>query len=497
MNIQVKKSLPMIFPPLPWKNHKIGSYYLRQTAFSKIVPDHFEAASLYEKTDISKVMKVLDTLGSVKWRINKKVLDIVEYVWATGGGKSYIPKRFNERVVTNSMIKEAKDFKEKIKLLKESQINREMHSLRCDFMLKMQIARDFANCSELFYPHNIDYRGRAYPISPHLNHLGSDLNRGLLEYTEAKPLGKSGLRWLKIHLANVIGKDKLPLDQRDKYVDSIIDTVHKCAKDPFKNTEWLDTENPWQVIATMIEVSNAYRGSNPEGYKTNLHVHVDGSCNGLQHYSALGRDFKGGYEVNLVNRERPGDVYSKVLEIVLNKIKNESNPNDVKYAELLRAEGLVNRRVIKQTVMTSVYGVTLVGARDQIKKQLKEKEIFDPQTLFYVSMYLAKKTIESIGDLFKEANQIKAWLTKCALIISQSGNTVKWITPLGLPCIQPYKRLSESDLIKTHAQGVIVISNYDSQPVNKKKQGSAFPPNYIHSLDSSHMMLTCLKATEK
>jgi len=81
--------------------------------------------------------------------------------------------------------------------------------------------------------------------------------------------------------------------------------------------------------------------------------------------------------------------------------------------------------------MTSVYGVTLIGARDQIKRQLKDTKHFDPSTLFYVSMYLAKKTIESIGDLFSEANKIKEWLTKCALIISYSGNTVKWITPLG------------------------------------------------------------------
>jgi DNA-directed RNA polymerase len=112
--------------------------------------------------------------------------------------------------------------------------------------------------------------------------------------------------------------------------------------------------------------------------------------------------------------------------------------------------------------MTSVYGVTLIGARDQIKKQLKDKGIFDPQTLFYVSMYLAKKTIESIGDLFKNANAIKAWLSKCALSISSGGYQVNWTTPLGLPCVQPYKKLSEIDLITTHAQGVTVISDYDS-----------------------------------
>lgn len=90
-----------------------------------------------------------------------------------------------------------------------------------------------------------------------------------------------------------------------------------------------------------------------------------------------------------------------MLDIVLEKIRNEANPDLIKYSELLSKDKVVNRRVIKQTVMTSVYGVTLMGARDQIKRQLKESNLFDPQMLFGLSMYLAKKTIESIGDLFR------------------------------------------------------------------------------------------------
>jgi DNA-directed RNA polymerase len=62
------------------------------------------------------------------------------------------------------------------------------------------------------------------------------------------------------------------------------------------------------------------QSKNPEQYETSLHVHVDGSCNGLQHYTALSRDLNGGYEVGLMDRDRPGDVYSKVLDIVLEKV---------------------------------------------------------------------------------------------------------------------------------------------------------------------------------
>jgi len=57
----------------------------------------------------------------------------------------------------------------------------------------------------------LDFRGRVYPIPPHLNHIGADLSRGLLEFSEGNPLGDTGLRWLKIHLANKMGKDKLSI----------------------------------------------------------------------------------------------------------------------------------------------------------------------------------------------------------------------------------------------------------------------------------------------
>jgi DNA-directed RNA polymerase len=67
----------MIYKPMEWKNIRIGSYYLRQTQFSKIVPNHKEAQGMYEISDISVPMKVLDQLGQVQWRINKLVLDVI------------------------------------------------------------------------------------------------------------------------------------------------------------------------------------------------------------------------------------------------------------------------------------------------------------------------------------------------------------------------------------------------------------------------------------
>lgn len=43
----------------------------------------------------------------------------------------------------------------------------------------------------------------------------------------------------------------------------------------------------------MIDYANAYNSPNPSEYISHIHIHQDGSCNGLQHYAALGRDIEG------------------------------------------------------------------------------------------------------------------------------------------------------------------------------------------------------------
>jgi len=74
---------------------------------------------------------------------------------------------------------------------------------------------------------------------------------------------------------------------------------------------------------------------------------MDGTCNGLQYYAALGRDVKGGKSVNLVPSDVPQDVYGEVLEIV----KATVGENKGDKWELLRAnKWLLARKTVKTTV---------------------------------------------------------------------------------------------------------------------------------------------------
>ena len=68
---------------------------------------------------------------------------------------------------------------------------------------------------------------------------------------------------------------------------------------------WQQADSPWQLLAVCYDLQAALSSGEPESYCSRLPVHQDGSCNGLQHYAALGRDEKGGRAVNLLPVDKP------------------------------------------------------------------------------------------------------------------------------------------------------------------------------------------------
>jgi DNA-directed RNA polymerase, mitochondrial len=111
---------------------------------------------------------------------------------------------------------------------------------------------------------------------------------------------------------------------------------------------------------------------------------------------------------------------------------------------------------------------------------------------FQACGYLARLTMNVMGDLFTGARDTMNWLTTCARMITHHGYPIAWVSPIGLPAIQPYRQ-KKSATIVTLLQSVTLAEESDDLPIHKGRQVSAFPPNYIHSLDSSHMLLTALE----
>lgn len=489
--------MPMLVPPKNWTGYDKGGYlflpsYIMRTHGAK---QQREAIKRTSSQQLERVSEALNTLGHVKWRVNRRVLAVLDRIWASGGRLADLVDRDDiplpEEPHTEDEAK-LKKWKWSIKAAKK--VNSERHSQRCDIELKLAVARKMKDESGFYYPHNLDFRGRAYPMHPYLNHLGSDLCRGILEFAEGRPLGKSGLRWLKIHMANLYagGVDKLSYDGRISFTENHLDDIFDSADRPLEGRRWwLGAEDPLQCLAACINLSEALRSSSPETYISHMPVHQDGSCNGLQHYAALGRDKLGAASVNLVAGDKPADVYSGIAARVHDIMQKDAkkDPSDPDAIRAKRLVNQVNRKLVKQTVMTSVYGVTYIGARDQIKKRLKERGTMEDAEVFGAACYAAKVTLTALGEMFEAARDIMGWLGECAKVIASENHPVRWTTPLGLPVVQPYRKYGRH-LIKTSLQ--VLTLQRETDKVMVKRQRTAFPPNFVHSLDGSHMMMTAI-----
>ncbi|XP_017021954.1 DNA-directed RNA polymerase, mitochondrial [Drosophila kikkawai] len=501
--------VPMLCPPQPWSTPHNGGYLLNK---SELIRLPHQAIQQWERIGASNpqhlypALDSLNQLASVPWRVNTQLLDVIVEVFQNGGdAKLDVPqppsslpqlptlpaKDADGNAASNA--DRAKQFRDKMGHRRKQA---EMYSLWCDALYRLSLAQHYRD-KVFWLPHNMDFRGRVYPVPPHLNHLGSDLARSMLIFDQAQPLGVDGFSWLKLHCINLTGlKKRDSVRERLLYAEEIMPEILDSADNPLTGRQWwAKSDEPWQTLACCMEIAKVHRCPDPAAYLSRFPIHQDGSCNGLQHYAALGRDKAGACSVNLAPSAIPQDVYSAVATLVERSRKADAQ-NGLHVAEALA--GFVRRKVIKQTVMTTVYGVTRYGARLQIARQLKDIDDFPKDWVWPASTYLTAKTFESLREMFTSTREIQDWFTECArLIAGVCSQNVEWVTPLGLPVVQPYNRQEAKHTART---GLKVTANLPMdmfERPNILKQKNAFPPNFIHSLDSSHMMLTSLHCERK
>ena len=174
--------------------------------------------------------------------------------------------------------------------------NAELHSLRCDTTLKLDIAERFRH-DAFYFPYNVDFRGRAYPLPPNLNHLGSDVCRAVLQFAEPKRLGDDGLYWLRVHLANLFGLAKRSREERHQFALDRLDDIRDSFTDPMRGKQWwLEAEEPRQAVSRASvswKTASLLRRTCGDRLLCFAGAHGRWSCNGCSP-RAPGRDRKAG-----------------------------------------------------------------------------------------------------------------------------------------------------------------------------------------------------------
>ena len=486
--------LPTLVPPRPWSSFRDGGLLCLPTFLVRVRDEGSHQEILEGGNNLRGVFDSLNILGNCPWRINQPILDEVITIFRAGGsaklGIPVVPWKLKDIPKWNPDLTPKEFFLLKLSHKLDKKERAEAHSLYMDMLYRLSVS-DKIRDQVFWLPHFLDFRGRAYPMSSTLSHMCGDVQRGMMKFAIGKPLGPKGLDWLKIHLINLTGLFKRSsLVGRLKEADNLIDQIIESANSPMEGDKWWRSmEEPWEILAICREIRDAILSGDPENFVSHIPVHQDGSCNGLQHYAAMGRDPIGAQSVNLTPSPSPADVYSEVAAHV-EKFRVEDAKNGHKLAQKL--EGMISRRVVKQPVMTEVYGVTFIGARLQVETQLREMCDWPKRELFDASVYIVQLLIKSMNEMFQKAKAIQNWFARSAHLISKHY-PVEWETPLGLICTQPYHKPSVQR-ITTKLQKALNIT-YQSEVTNKPdtfKQRNGFPPNFVHSLDSAHMMLTSL-----
>ena len=331
----------MMCPPQPWTNLNDGGYLSprRKQQFPLMVlrkVRRSERARIREEFTAEKMPKVfawVNYMQSISFEMHIPTFRAIQKVWAEGGATMGLPRR--EKPIkpaspfgdtwdkASASPEELEAFKAWKRAATDYYTNLKEwrgHVLEFSGLLKMAKREG----QPQWFPVMLDTRGRLY-YNGTPNPQGSDMAKAVLHFHEKRPLGRRGLFWLKVQIANSLGYDKKRPAAKVAYVDSIWRRLEAALDAPADNAEVWGTDAPWCAYAASWELREALRCRHPETYETGIPVHMDATCSGLQHFSALLRDEVGGRYVNLFDTggEEKEDIYRKTSEVAMSAILSQ------------------------------------------------------------------------------------------------------------------------------------------------------------------------------
>jgi len=490
--------LPTIIPPKPWTAPFGGGYHTEalNARLSVVKSNNQNYLAELGIRDLDEVYSALNAMQETRWKINKPIYEVMEHVWRNTDGMGVLPS--SSPIPLPNKPADIDENEESLKAWKREAAkvyhgNRVLLSKQLQVSRTLGVAERFKDNEAIYFPHCMDFRGRAYALPLFLNPQGPDYSKALLTFADGVPLGEEGVFWLAIHGANCFGEDKVSFADRVKWVEEHSDEIVACAECPFANRLWTEADSPWQFLAFCFEWAGYKREGT--GYVSCLPVALDGSCNGLQHFSAMLRDEVGGTAVNLVPRERPSDIYSVVAEVAKQICAEETDPEKVQFAKDLLESGLISRKVAKRPTMTLVYGATKFGMKDQVhevvKEWVKSGKVAWERDGWGHSAYLGEVIWEALSRVVVKSREAMDFLQEAAKLAAKEGLPINWTTPTGMPIQQAYMK-NKATRVKTTLMGkqVFLTLNSFTKELDTRRQAQGIAPNWVHSLDASHLQRT-------
>lgn len=545
--------MPCVVPPRPWKSPFNGGFHTEKVASRvRLVKGPREHVKKLTQKQMPKVYKAINALQNVEWQINKRVLAVADDVVRHNlgyGMPSFAPLIDKDNKPANPVPIEfqylrGKELKEVLSTEQWEQFlawkgecsklytaETKRGSKSASVVRMLGQARKYSQYESIYFVYAMDSRQRVYAQSSTLSPQSNDLGKSLLQFTEGQPINSTeALRWFLINGANLWGWDKKIFDTRVSNVldEEFQDMCRDIAADPLTFTQWAGADAPYEFLAWAFEYAD-YLEAVEEGrsheFRTHLPVHMDGSCSGIQHYSAMLRDSVGAAAVNLKPSDSPQDIYGRVAQVTIEKNNRnaQAGPEDSFVSGTLELSGAalnqiasawdmvgITRSLTKKPVMTLPYGSTRITCREAVADylvSLEEKEAasavaegrtinrvhpFGEGEAFHMGMalnYMTALIWPSISEVVKAPVVAMKMIRKLAGLAAQRNEALEYTLPTGFIL---YQKIMMTDMlrVKTQLLGDIRLTlQVETDIVDAAAMKGAAAPNFVHGHDASHLIL--------
>lgn len=499
--------LPMVVPPRPWQGVMEGGYLNPIQLNSTLMKEGPELVQQQIKGD-EPFIQAANLQQSVAYKVNTWVLEQLQLAWDKGLEVGALMPREGWEVppYPKHLPDDHPDVTQwKFNARQIHDRNDKTRNKRIATAKLLWVARRMEQEPAIWFPMQLDFRGRYYYRPSFLNPQGSDMARALLLFANGTAITTNDeADWLRIHGANTYGYSKTSWQARLDWVHEHQLEIEATGRDPWKMAEfWAKADDPWQFLSfcrTYEEFSH-----HGYGYICHLPVVLDCTCSGIQHYAALLRSEGMAELVNLLPSEEPQDIYSVVLERVLTKVRSDAEAGDPHAISWLQLQP--DRSLLKPVVMTTPYSATrrAIFGFCQAWAFDRTVELYGMDgwcfkkgaiaAMHYMTTIVCRETAEVIGP----AKKAMHWFKQVGKLAGEHDVELHWRSPSGLPVHQKYMDYRGVRIKLHHLSSVAMdlLSNHIPDGLSPKRMGNGLSPNVIHSLDASHMALSTIGAFAK
>jgi DNA-directed RNA polymerase len=509
--------LPMVVPPADWEGPRGGGYltiHSKQLTLVKTKNRNYLEELEGMPDQMAPVYEAINHIQRTPWKVNEFVLAAFQIIHDRGLATAGLPSGEDLPVPPSPLAKDQDSKtltdvqKEQFKAWKKAATavydeNIRIKSKRLMTSKIRMIAEKFSVYESIYFPHTMDFRGRIYPAPMYLNPQGNSLAKGLLQFADGKPLGTNEAACeLAIHGANCYGYDKASMQERVDWVVEHQDQILQAGTDPMADLWWAkEADDPWSFLAFCRE----WVGYCEHGYDHVSYIPIakDGSCSGLQHFSAALRDPEGGSAVNLLPTDRPADIYQTVIDKTIAKVQADLTHSGEKDIAQLWLDYGMTRKTAKRTTMTRVYGSTLYSARAFVQEYIMDTDAKrrqeDPDYVsplngreFEAAVYLAKHVWASINETVIAAKDGMDWLQECARELAAENLPIVWTTIDGFPVMQNYPDMAKRRVKTKFGDQLVYLTVQEAirDKLDRRRQGNGISPNWVHANDGCHLRMT-------